>query len=84
MAFPSVPPVPGLTERLQGPMDAMVHTTAMRLIEQAIALLREAARLDPRVGRQIADALAPLGASLPADGGGDDPGEPQRPGGLSS
>ena len=84
MAFPSVPPVPGLTEVSQGPMDAMVHTTAMRLIEQAIALLRKAARLDPMVADRIRDALSPLGAGIPDDGGVGDSGEPLRPRGLQS
>jgi hypothetical protein len=65
-------------------MDAMVHTTAMRLIEQAIALLRKAATLDPMVQDRIRDALAPLGAAIPADGGRDDAGEPSRPSGLNA
>lgn len=84
MAFPSVPPVPGLTEVGQGPMDAMIHTTAMRLIEQAIALLRKAARLDPKVNDKIREALAPLGAGIPDDGDRGDSGEPSRPRGLQS
>ena len=81
-----VPPVPGLTEQASqsggSPLDSMVQTTAMRLVEQAIALLRKAARLDPMLRGKISDALEPFGASVPDDGGDESSGEPMRPRGM--
>lgn len=88
-----VPPVSGLTELLPrpndspmggSPMDKMVQTTAMRLVEQAIGLLRKAARLDPMLRGKISDALEPFGASVPDDGGDEPSGEPMRPRGMQS
>ena len=83
-----VPPVPGLTERLDqgggGPLDSMVHTTARSLVEKAISLLRKAAALDPMLRGKIADALVPFGASIPEEGDDGDEGEPMRPRGLQS
>lgn len=83
-----VPPVPGLTERLDkggdGPLDSMVQTTAMRLVEQAISLLRKAATLDPMIRGKVADALVPFGASIPDEGDDGDEGEPMRPRTLQS
>lgn len=81
-----VPPIPGVTEQVrhQGPMDAMVHTTAMRLVEQAIGFLRKAAKIDPMLSGKISDALAPLGAGIPDDDEHGDYGEPKRPKGLQS
>lgn len=91
-----VPPVPGLTELLPsrehspmmdgpgGPMGKMVHTTAMRLVEEAISLLRKAARLDPMLRARVSDALEPFGASTPDDDSDNQSGEPMRPRGLQS
>ena len=82
-----VPPIPGVTDRVDrqggGPLDAMVRTTARQLIDQAITLLRKAARIDPMVSSKIANALAPLGASIPDDASEDD-GEPTGARGLQA
>lgn len=65
-------------------MGAIVHTTAMRLVEQAIGLLRKAARLDPMLSGKINEALSPFGAAIPDDDDHEDHGEPMRPKGLQS